>query len=154
MANFAADITAWSQKVGLTGRTVMFKLAISALSGVIKRSPVKTGRFRASHRLSLNVSDKSFEPERAEPAGPAAFAGATSGELSKGRGTMAAMQWGDTIIISNNLPYARFLENGGSRQNNRQPDGIYGATFAELRAKLQSFIASARALPGSTKGIL
>lgn len=148
MANFSIDISEWVRTTNLRGTVVMRSLGLQALSGILKRSPVKTGRFRASNRVALNTTDPTVEPPRPEGSLSSLQIGAapTAAELATGAAKIASADWGDTIVLSNNLPYARALENGSSRQTGNQPDGIYGATFSELRANLEAAIAKARGL--------
>jgi len=137
---FSADITRWVNKTQLSAHVVLRKVGFDALSGVMKRSPVRTGRFRASNRVGLNGPDLTVEPPRTLVIGNAPF----SGQLGAGGDLLKRVKYGDTIHITNNLHYARFLENGGSRQTNNAPDGIYGATAHELRSRLIQLIRAAR----------
>jgi len=129
---FAQDVTTFAQKTGLNTSLVMRKAGLDAYAGVLKRSPVRTGRFRASNRISLNVPDLSVAPETSTIVGNAPFAGGP--QLNQAVSILGPADGGDTIFITNALPYAKKLEDGGSAQTNRQPDGIYGATIQELRA--------------------
>jgi hypothetical protein len=144
---FQRTITKWIRETKLSGTDVMRKVVLDGLRGVQLRSPVKTGRFRGSHRVGVNVRDLSVEPDLG-PEGNLSepFGSAPSGsELGKaGIERLVAMKWGDTAHITNNLEYARPLENGSSRQTGNQPDGIYGATAAELVANIDRSIRSVR----------
>ena len=145
--NFSADITKWVEKTKLSGSAVMRKITFDCMVGIMQRSPVKYGRFRGSHRIGINQVDPSVEPPPPEGAKTVRerFGTAPSGEeLAYINRQVAQLQWGDTAHITNNLNYARDLENGLSPQNNHQVDGIYGATFAEQVAKLDSTIRTAR----------
>lgn len=144
MTSFAADISAFCKETKLSGATVMRKLGLEAYRGILLRSPVDTGRFRASHRISLNRIDTTVEPERTLGAKFTIGAEPGGSELAQALSTLGSCTWGDTIHITNNLPYAKKLEDGHSKQNNHQVDGIYGATFAELSANLQRAIEAAK----------
>jgi hypothetical protein len=78
----------------------------------VKLSPVYTGAFRASWRVSLNDVDESISrggtPEN--PARGAEFVWPITYRL------------GDTIIISNNQPYADLIEYG--RLSEQAPGGV------------------------------
>lgn len=132
MASFSANITAWALKTMLSADVVIQKLTLDAITGIQNRSPVDEGRFRASHRISVNKVDSSVEPK--DFSGPAPDL--TSESL--------AVRFGDTVHITNSLAYAKPLEDGSSKQTNNAPDGIYGATFAELTANLDKAITAAR----------
>lgn len=85
----------------------------------VKLSPVYTGSFRASWRVSFNLP-RTDVTNRNDPAVPI-------------RGT--AFRWpggfklGDTVIISNNQPYAEMLEYGWSKQ---APYGVLGVAIASV----------------------
>lgn len=72
----------------------------------VKLSPVYTGAFRASWRVSFNEAREDI----------------TAGFIPQAPIRGAAFRWprgfklGDDIIISNNQPYAERLENGWSKQ--------------------------------------
>lgn len=132
MASFSANITAWVSKTMLSADVVIQKLALDALTGIQGRSPVDTGRFRASTRLSINTVDLTVEPPGD---------GIPPPDLS---GEAAKVRFGNTVHITNSLPYAKPLEDGSSAQNGNAPDGIFGATFSELVANLDKAIIAAR----------
>jgi hypothetical protein len=71
----------------------------------VKLSPVDSGAFRASWRVSLNVAREDVTDGRiGNPIRGASFRWPTGFKL------------GDTVIISNNQPYAEELEYGHSKQ--------------------------------------
>jgi hypothetical protein len=88
----------------------------------VKYSPVYTGSFRASWRVSFNIPREDVT-NRDSPANPI-------------RG--ASFRWpsgfklGDTVIVSNNQPYAERLEYGWSKQ---APLGILGLAIASAYMK-------------------
>jgi hypothetical protein len=87
------------------------EIAGTIFRAAVKLSPVYSGAFRASWRVSFNVAREDVTNGRS-PAAPI-------------RG--ASFRWpagfklGDTVIISNNQPYAELLEYGWS---NQAPYGI------------------------------
>jgi len=92
--------------------------------GVVLKSPVRTGRFRGNHIISVGSPNNGSRPAGSE-AGSAISRGLQ--ELSSGRNAVYTIRY-----IQNNLPYGRKLENGSSRQ---APRGVYGITFNEIRVK-------------------
>ena len=124
---------------------------------ILLLSPVREGRFRGSNRIGINRRDLSVEPEPEKKtfhevkytASTGRAAGAkygsppTSSEMGYLNGKMAEAQWEDTLFFTNNLPYAKPLEDGASAQNDNRPDGIYGAAYDEVRSGLQAIIARA-----------
>lgn len=142
---FAADVTKWIALTRLSGRQVIRKIGFDAFRGILLRSPVDTGRFRASNRIGINEVDASVEPPRE---GSSNAGSITGEEFQKASALLSKLNWGDTIHITNNLIYARPLEGGSSAQNGNAVDGIYGATFAELQANLEASIRAAVAVGG------
>lgn len=144
---FARTLEAFSGIAGVRIDFVMRKLAFDALDSVLRRSPVDTGRFRGSWRVSLDTPDLSVdEPIKAAPGSKAkqpAGQGATGNapavasllalnrEVKKNR----------TIIISNNLGYGKYLEQGSSPQ---APDGIVEPTFVLMQSRLDAAIAASK----------
>lgn len=142
--SFSTDINAFTKKTGISGTTVLRKLGFLALRGVIFRSPVDTGRFRASNRLSINKPGLGV----AKPSTGESFAsGEASGAvLGTAITKLATVKWGDSLHITNNLPYAIALEGGHSKQ---APQGVYGLTFQDL---IENFAATVASVRNSAKG--
>lgn len=95
--------------------------ALTCLNGIVWRSPVDTGRYRASHIVSIG------EPSYAVPSENDAGGGKT---LQAGLAKLGGIAKDDLprIYIQTNLPYAQRLENGWSRQ---APVGVYAVSFNE-----------------------
>lgn len=85
----------------------------------VKYSPVYTGGFRASWRVSFNIARLDV----------------TNGRIPENPIRGASFRWpagfkmGDTVIISNNQPYAELLEHGWS---NQAPHGILRMALASV----------------------
>lgn len=96
--------------------------ALQALTGVIERSPVRTGRFRGNNQVTVGretdeVLDRDDKSGRAT--------------LADGQRTISGVSKPFTyIVIQNGLPYAGVLEAGSSTQ---APMGIFAATFESLK---------------------
>lgn len=135
---FAADITKFVEKTKIKGATVLRKVALDGLTGVILRSPVDTGRFRGSWRVGINAVDPSTLPPL--PKGTKGVLGIPStSELGTKTKKISEAKWGDTIFISNNVEYAKRLEDGSSSQ---APQGVLGLTVAELQTKIGLLVKS------------
>lgn len=91
-------------------------------NSVVERSPVRTGSFRASWRVSKNVIDESVTN-----------GGAPEAPLPPPSFPHLELRVGDQVYISNNQPYALKLEYGWSQQ---APMGILRAAMASLQGKL------------------
>ena len=98
------------------------KITGEMLQQVITRSPVDTSAYRSNHRVSIGSVDKSFDVNDTG-----------NDALSKGiRTIQAGGGLGKIVYISNSLPYAVFLEDGGSQQ---APLGIYSLSFMSVVSK-------------------
>lgn len=121
MPSFTQDLTNFVAKTKVNGALVVKKLAFDAFAGVLRRSPVDTGRFRGSWRIAVDQTDLSVAP--ADPKVPAPDGGALA------NAKLGGVKWGQSVMISNNLPYGPALENGHSGQ---APQGVLKITFAEV----------------------
>lgn len=81
--------------------------AISIFSQIIKESPVKTGLFRNNWQTSLGKPETDIvsSPDRQATAALTSMKAATS-----------SYKIGQTLFMSNNLPYAYALSQGHSKQ--------------------------------------
>jgi hypothetical protein len=93
------------------------KITAEVLQQVVVRSPVMDGEFRASHKVTLDLPDSTYQKEYDE------FGSAT---LAQGLKVAAAAQFGGLIYIQSNSPYGMALENGYSQQ---APNGVYALSF-------------------------
>ncbi|QRF07524.1 hypothetical protein [Acinetobacter pittii] len=108
------------------------KIVLDTLQGVILQSPVDTGSFRASHRVSINQPDMSFNKADKDKGG--------STTISKGRSLLSSLVPFSTVYIQTNAPYATKIEFGGfttksetdktsGGYSKQAPQGVYGLTF-------------------------
>jgi len=134
---FSADVSTFIKNTKLRADLVLRKIAFDALLGVLLKSPVDTGRFRASWRVGINRVDLTVEPDlvRMEDTSAQGPAGPTASQQS----TINKAKFGDTISITNNVEYAEFLENGASDQ---APQGVLKVTFEEIKDQLRRIVNS------------
>lgn len=135
---FALDIEKFSAAVNVTYDQVIRKLAFDALEGVLRRSPVKTGRFRGSWRVAKKTPDLTVAPVGSSGGGGAS---PNSNQVAK----IDAITILDTVHITNNLPYAERLEVGYSMQ---APAGVLMVTFYELVGNVNRVMTEAGAANG------
>lgn len=141
---FDVDVAKFVKKVDANGEWLMRRLAFQGFHFLLMTSPVDTGRFRHSWRVSLNRVDLSFEPEL----GPGGFGGATFGapaspqEYGKLLDGLDGLRWGDTIWITNNTPYANKLEgsDGEKPYSAQAPNGMLKIVFPVLQAQVQALV--------------
>lgn len=163
MASFTNNITAFIQKTGLKADIVLRKIAFDGFTGVVVKSPVDTGRFRASWRVGINTVDLTVEPER--------FRGVLDPEQVRGhkgekitppksqspvgpeglavQSKLLEAKFGVSISITNNIVYGPPLERGHSRQ---APQGMLQLTLLELQASLAAAVATADNPPADLGG--
>jgi hypothetical protein len=137
-SNFSKDLKHFG-KAFLPERSSDFfrKVTLAAYQGVITTSPVDTGRFRLSWRVSVNTVNTTVSDE---PATTSSYRGAPAGapEISASGlhlaiTTMKEAKNVNNIFISNNLPYATALEQGHSDQ---AKNGIVRLVAQQLKYKL------------------
>lgn len=91
-----------------------------------ERSPVLTGRFRASWTIALGQVDPTVAPP--VPKGGLATVAAPQ---------IPAVAFGDVVYLANSLPYARRLEYGWSQQ---APAGMVRITAAETPERVTKLV--------------
>lgn len=110
------------QEVPEKANLVKRRVALQILNGVVTKSPVDTGRFRSNWQVTLGL------PARGE------VEGVRSAEdvLSTGVSVIAQSKPGETVWLTNNVPYALPLEEGHSEQ---APSGVVAVTVAEVETQ-------------------
>ena len=111
--------------------------AIVAVNRLARRSPVLTGRYRASFNLTVNGIDYSTAPPAPKEyikEKKAYYQFDPKKSESKLQGV--TLQVDDEIFISNSLQYAEALENGHSRQ---APNGIFRTVIPEVKEDIIKF---------------
>lgn len=126
---FALDLAKFAQKAGKSADLVVRKVGIEVLSGVVKRSAVKTGRFRFNWNTAIGSADATTSTGT-DPSG--------DGAIASGEAKLADFQVGPSIFITNSLPYGPRLENGYSDQ---APNGMVRITVAEWRDYVRKAVA-------------
>jgi hypothetical protein len=105
-------------------------IALDSLRGVVRKSPVDTGRFRGNWIVSKNAPNAKSSEVTDKNGGQT---------ITKGSGVIDTfkMDTDSRIIIQNNLPYANRLENGWSKQ---APNGMVALTVAEMQRKYRNVL--------------
>lgn len=128
--SFSADITRWVQKTGANANAVFRAIPLMVIRECILISPVKTGRFRANWRVGVNRVDLTdsgpVPPGVAQPIPPT-----IASEQSK----LLRAKYGDTVYVTNNVPYAGELNIGTSPQ---APIGIFRVVIPRVQAQLKA----------------
>lgn len=119
-ADFRLELRAAADEVDALVITITQKIAMFALSSLVMRSPVDTGRFRGNWLVSVGSPNEGMS-ENTDPGGQATIA--------LGASAITGLKQPEILWLQNNLPYAQRLENGWSKQ---APAGIVAVTFAEI----------------------
>lgn len=108
-------------------RLIIRKIALEALSRIVLRTPVDTGRARGNWFVQIGGEGVEVTTE-VDPTGAVTIAsgGAVIGTYQQAKGF-------PVISIYNNLPYINRLEHGWSKQ---APAGMVAVTVTELEAGL------------------
>jgi hypothetical protein len=118
--SFSGDMAAFSKKVGVELSTVVRKVSFDIWNDVTRLTPVDTGRARASWNVSEEYANLAVKPKSYEGSGQG-VAGKISGKKD--------------VIISNNVEYIVFLENGSSTQ---APAGMTKLAVANAAASINN----------------
>lgn len=97
------------------------KAARQFLMHAYNLSPIKTGRYKSNHIVSIGSPSYTFDARRRD----------FTRWYAEGVAIINNSPRGANIYIQQNLPYARLIENGSSRQ---APTGVY--KIAYMRVKL------------------
>jgi hypothetical protein len=103
-------------------KTVTKKLALEVLRGVVKLTPVETGRAQGNWQMEIdNVPEgETGIEDKSEDGAPT---------IARGLQALASLQPFQTVFITNNVPYIGFLENGTEKM---APVGMVSRTLARL----------------------
>lgn len=104
---FAENLSKLCERAGDKAELVVRRAALELQSGMIEKSPVDTGRFKGNFQCGVGAMNTSTSD-----------AADKSGQGAVGRTAAVLEGWkpGQTIWLTNSLPYARRLENGWSQQ--------------------------------------
>lgn len=104
---FSDQVAAFTRKTEAKIEMAIRKIAIDVFAEVIMMSPVDTGRFRGNWQVAIGTMPTGTV-EIDDKAGTAT--------LNKAQAQAMGLKAGETIFLVNNLPYARALEYGLSKQ--------------------------------------
>lgn len=113
---FTEDLKKICDRAGDKAELVVRRAALDIGGQLVDRSPVDTGRFKNNWQTGIGGIDKSTSAA-------ADLGGA--GAMARLAAQVAAWKPGQSIFVSNSLPYAYRLETGWSKQ---APSGIVRLT--------------------------
>ena len=131
-ATFKRDFSKVLQRAGDKASTVVRSSAIRIGSGMVIKSPVDTGRFKGNWQYGADSvnTDTSSPPDK-------------SGSATIARIVTGAQAWkaGQTMYMTNSLPYAKRLEYGWSKW---APAGVVRITVMEFKTYIAQEAAKVR----------
>lgn len=116
--SFSKNMDGFADRFGENVDKVVRSVALQSLSGVTLRTPVDSGRARGNWNVSLGAIDYSQKGK---------FDKVGMDTISAGDLVMGTYN-GQSVYISNTLPYIKRLENGSSK---KAPAGMVGVTKLE-----------------------
>lgn len=129
---FSKLIRAFAEKTKVKAELVVKQIGFDLYGRIIAATPVDTGRARSAWNIALNRADLSIPGIPASPP-----AGMNSDQSAQLTGVFTVFKFGDTIYITNNLPYAEPLENGHSHQ---APAGMARTSLLATEANLRALV--------------
>lgn len=115
--SFADDLAKYCMAAGDKVEQLVRDTAIGLQAEMMDKSPVDTGRFRSNWQCGIG----SINPDTS--------AAPNSDALGRTRVALETWRPGQTIFLSNSLPYAKRLENGWSQQ---APSGMVRLTVQDF----------------------
>lgn len=131
---FDADIEQFAKVVDIAPRVVMRRIVLDAHTRITKRTPVDTGRARASWDVKNGAPSNFIPPITVGKVDPASANGKDiSKEIASITGTMP-------VYITTAIDYMKYLEDGSSKQS---PAGMVRISMAEIEIEIEDIIAHA-----------
>lgn len=132
--DFDRDLTAFAKQLDVSVVTVVKKVGFDLFARIIKRTPVDTGRARASWTIAVNQPDRTVAPEGTHPE---AIVSPEAAAASQAAGALTHLKPYEPVWISNNLPYIEALEKGHSDQ---APAGMVALSIAETETEIDTIL--------------
>jgi hypothetical protein len=99
---------------------VLAAVSLDMWGRITRKNPVDTGRSRAAWNLAINKIDRTVPAEGAK-------------QYPKPTPALGRIGYGDTVYVTNALPYVPRLETGWSKQ---APNGMVRVSVEEVRARV------------------
>jgi len=133
LKGFKRDLNKFADSIGVKTETVLKKISLQTFTGVVQKTPVDSGRARASWVIGIEKpvnspvlpENQEFDPQQA-----ADFSFQEISELNN-------LGPESTVFISNSLPYIEVLEEGSSQQ---APEGMVAITLFEIERDIKRLV--------------
>lgn len=133
LKGFERDLDEFAESIGIKTEQVIKKIALQIFNGVVLKTPVDTGRARASWVIGIERPVNSPALSESQEFGPQEAVSFAFQELAE----LNEIGPDSTVFISNSLPYIETLENGNSKQ---APEGMVAVTLAEVESGLKRLV--------------
>jgi hypothetical protein len=120
---FALDLKVFGKVTEEEALLIIRKITLELDQAVVLATPVDTGRARGNWYPSINAPSTAVDFGASDKSGSQA--------ISAAQGVIASMRLGDTVWLTNNLPYILPLENGHSKQ---APQGMVDINLEAIAA--------------------
>jgi hypothetical protein len=137
MPRVVHDLSQIATILGLDVATVTRRVALDLHKKIVIKTPVDTGRARASWTLNPGEPDRTIAPEGTELTPEAATQQALQQQAK-----VANTKPYEAIFVSNSVEYIVPLEEGHSPQS--PPHAMVAGSLAEVEAELKTIVESAR----------
>lgn len=133
--DFSLSVSEFVRKTGLRADLVLRKITLAIYDGVIRMTPVDTARARSGWQLGVNRVKLDALPE-----GLPSYPGADM-KMAEAVAASGPVRFGDTLWITNNVPYIGHLDDGSSTQ---APTGMVGPTLTRVTAEFNATVEAAK----------
>ncbi len=137
-ARYNLQVRDFMAKTGIGLTTIVKRLAFGIHGRVVKKTPVDSGRLRASWNLiegddpDLDVPPESDFTSAGEDSSKRSANEEKADSVAAAKRRSASASVALAYTVSSNLPYAEVIENGGSDQ---APNGMMKLSIAEENAE-------------------
>lgn len=140
---FKSDLKKFSEKIDVRLELVVKKVAIEIHDDIVVRTPVDTGRARASWNIGLgdadlSVADENFGKKSTDGSAREANGQKALSAAKSKQSVIENVQPYQDVFITNNLPYIKRLEEGSSKQ---APSGMVALALANAEYKIEKELA-------------
>lgn len=146
------DLRKFAEVLDIKIELVMIRITLDLFRRITKRTPVDTGRARASWDAKVGTPSTWIPPEKKKSVagkgktrlgtgldGAKLGSGAASGGKAKDiSGTIADIDGTKIVWITTNLDYMQYLEKGSSKQ---APAGMVLLSIAEVEIEIENILA-------------
>jgi hypothetical protein len=122
--SFSGDIRKFNSKVDKAATAIFRGTSLDLFAHVVRRSPVRTGRFRGNWQAEINKPAKGIK-RTLDKSGASAIRSA--------KNATGKVRLGESVFLVNNLPYSIKLERGSSDQ---APRGMVRVTVRAFKRML------------------